>query len=163
MAPEVRSLCPANSVTLFRLPSLQKTTKEGCGKWKQCFHCFYGNLWIFCLDFNPKRWQICSWLKHNFKATVTCNLLRLLFFQWIHSFAFRGSFLIGKYHSNSSESRERWSCTWWENEGPGSVSSKIPAHVWNMSNVPLFTRCPHSSSLALNAATLPTNLTNPYF
>ena len=35
--------------------------------------------------------------------------------------------------------------------------------MFKQSNVPLFTHRPQSSSLALNAATLSANLTNPYF
>ena len=72
---------------------------------------------------------------------------------WIHSFPVRGSFVVGKQCSNSLESWYRWSCTSWEKEGPGSVSFKISANVWNMSKVPMFTRHPYNSSLALNAAT----------
>ena len=60
--------------------------------------------------------------------------------------------------SHSSESWDRCPCTSWEGEGPRSVSFKISASVWNMSNIPMFTGHPHNSSVALNAATLSANL-----
>lgn len=42
----------------------------------------------------------------------------------------------------------------WENEGPGSVASRILPSVWNMANTHIFTRRPHIFSMDLNAATL---------
>lgn len=39
------------------------------------------DLWIFCLVFNPKHWQVWNLLKHTLKATVICDLQQLNLFQ----------------------------------------------------------------------------------
>ena len=47
-------------------------------------------------------------------------------------------------------------------EGPGSVSLKISANVWNMSNIPMFIYRLHNFSLAFNVATLSADLNTVY-
>lgn len=60
----------------YRKPRLTKI----CG-WKRGkgFQCFYGNVWIFCFDFNPVCKETLSGLKHGSKITVICNLNQLFF------------------------------------------------------------------------------------
>ena len=126
------------------------------------FQCFFGDLRIFCLDFNPEYWQSCC-LKHTFKATVIFNLQQLIFqhghaqFTWLVHKWVAGPFLRSSWVFCGWEvtieltfkSKDRWSCISWEDEGPGSVSSKIRANVWNMSNISLFTCRPHNSCFTL--------------
>ena len=67
--PKCACLCPVYSI-------ISCFAKIGYWKWKQAFQCFYGNLRIFCLDFNPKHMESSSWLIHTSKATAIWDLKR---------------------------------------------------------------------------------------
>ena len=84
--------------------------------------------------------EIWSCLKCTFKTTILQSQAQsflystVIQFTWlinkcsqIHSFPAWGSFVAGKWCSNSFESWDEWSCTSWEKEGPGSVPFKISA------------------------------------
>jgi len=62
----------------------------------------------------------------------------------VYSFAGRGSLVVGKYRSNSFNKQRQVLVLQLENDG--SVSSKVPVNIWNMSSVPLFARRPHSNA-----------------
>ena len=168
--PEACCLCPVYSIILFWLLSLQKNpffTETGCWKWKQAFQCFCDNIRIFLLDFNPEHREIWSHAKQTIKATSSSwssSSTGKVDSPGIHKWVV-GPFLpsSGVFHGWEVMLTLLWKLRQvlmhqLGERGPGLVSFKISANVWNMSKILLFSHYPHNSSWALNAASLSADL-----
>ena len=70
----------------------------------------------------------------------------------IHIFAVRRSLALGKQLLNSCKRTRKWLFTRSENACSGSLSFKVSANIWNMSNTALFTRCSHNFKLVFKCS-----------
>lgn len=123
-------------------------------KWKEDFWCFCEMIEYSALTVIHNVWRVkiaSNIISKPTSFTVSSS--------WYSCSTFIGRLPVysllgdGKKSSNSFKSWNKWSCLSCEKEGPGSVTSKFLANVWNVSTIPRFTVLPKSYSLTFNPDT----------